>query len=105
MSEHVLVTDAKAETKHVGVRQYRAQHGQKPETRGHATSSKALPEQGSDEPVRDNRRHKDQFGWRWQINAVVHSVMLRGHSGFFSVKRLVSSGSASGTADGERCMC
>ena|ERR1700730_9023759 len=57
----------------------------------------AIPEQGGDKPVRDNRRHKDQLGWRWQINSVVHSAMLRGHSGFFSVKRLVSSGSASGS--------
>jgi hypothetical protein len=47
--------------------------------------------------VRDNRRHKGQFGRRWQINSVVHSVTPRGHPGFFSVKRLVSSGSASGS--------
>jgi imidazolonepropionase-like amidohydrolase len=66
MSEHVLVTDAKAETKHVCIRQNRAKHGQKPEARGHATRRKALPEQSSDEPVRDNGWHKDQFGWRWQ---------------------------------------
>jgi hypothetical protein len=58
MSEHVVVTDAEGEAKYIGVRQNRAEHRQKPEMRGHATSNKAPPEQGSDEPVRDNRRHR-----------------------------------------------
>ena len=58
MSKHVLVTDAEGETKHIGVRQNRAEYRQKPETRGHTASSKAAPEEGSDEAVRDNRRHR-----------------------------------------------
>src|SRR5215831_11415029 len=58
MSKHVLVTDAEGETKHIGVRQNRAEHRQQPETRGHTASSKAPPEEGSDEAVRDNRRHR-----------------------------------------------
>src|SRR3974390_3317810 len=49
MSERVLVTDAEGETKHIGVRQNRAEHRQKPETCGHATG-KAPPSRAATNP-------------------------------------------------------
>jgi hypothetical protein len=70
ISEHVLVTDTEGATKRIGVRQNGAQHRQKPETRGQAAGGKALPEQGGDEAVRDNRWQK--FGWCRRIEQVLH---------------------------------